>query len=76
MWPSHLKKTWFGNILPLLQEYLFDDWEKIEALVGNFVQKTEVKDLEKISLPRFSFGSFLENNISDAQFTELMKKLE
>ncbi len=71
-----LKKTWFGNILPLLQEYLFDDWEKIEALVGNFVQKTEVKDLEKISLPRFSFGSFLENNISDAQFIELMKKLE
>ncbi len=73
---SAIKKVWFGSILPLLQEYLFDDWDKLEALVGDFVKKTEVKDLEKLSLPRFSFGSFIDSNVSDEKFAELMKKLE
>jgi len=70
------KKIWFGNILPLLQEYLFDDWDKLEALVGDFVKKTEVKNLEKLSLPKFSFGSFVEINIPDDKFIEYMRKLE
>lgn len=70
------KKVWFGNILPLLQEYLFDDWDKLQALVGDFVKKTEVKELENLSLPKFSFGSFVENNIPDNVFAEFMKKLE
>lgn len=70
------KKTWFGFILPLLQEYLFDDWDKLEAIVGEFVQKTDVKGLERLPLPRFSFGAFLNSEISDEQFIELLKKLE
>lgn len=70
------KRVWFGSILPLLQEYLFDDWDKLHALVGDFVRKTDVKDLESLSLPKFSFGSFVENDISDNSFVEIMKKLE
>ncbi|MCO5114324.1 MAG: AAA family ATPase [Bdellovibrionaceae bacterium] len=73
---ASFKKIWFGGVLPLLQEYLFDDWDKLEALVGSFVKKTEVKDLENLSLPKFSFGSFIENNIADEVFIEFMKKLE
>ena len=73
---SSFKKTWFGSILPLLQEYLFDDWDKIEALAGDFVLKTEVKDLEKLSLPKFSFGSFISGDIADDKFIELLRKLE
>lgn len=71
-----LKKTWFGSILPLLQEYLFDDWDKLEALVLDFVQKTEVKELERLPLPRFSFGSFIDSDLSEDRFLELLKKLE
>src|SRR5690606_20845535 len=37
-----LKATWFGSILPLLQEYLFDDWSKLKALVGDFVVESQV----------------------------------
>lgn len=70
------KRVWFGSVLPLLQEYLFDDWDKLHALVGDFVRKTDVKDLESLSLPKFSFGSFVENDISDNAFAEIMKKLE
>jgi hypothetical protein len=70
------KHAWFGSILPLLQEYLFDDWEKIEALVGGFVTKTEVKELEKFSLARTTFGSFEPSSMSNEKFIELMKALE
>ena len=70
-----IRKVWFGNILPLLQEYLFDDWEKLEALVGDFVVRTEVKDLEKFALPKSSFGAFVASDIPDDEFLELMGKL-
>ena len=73
---NEMKRTWFGNVLPLLQEYLFDDWDKLEALVGKFVVKTEVKELEKVSLPRFSFGAFVQSDISDKDFVSFLKELE
>lgn len=70
-----LKRTWFGSILPLLQEYLFDDWDKLSALVEGFVKDTAVEGLDNLSLPKMSFGSFVENNISDEEFVNLMSKL-
>lgn len=73
---SAFKRVWFGNILPLLQEYLFDDWDKLQAMVGGFVQKTDVKELENLSLAKFSFGSFVAKDIPDLDFVELIKKLE
>jgi hypothetical protein len=44
--------------------------------IANSVIKTDVKDLESLSLPKFSFGSFVENDISDIAFVNYMKKLE
>lgn len=71
-----LKRTWFTSILPLLQEYLFDDWEKLEALVGPFVTQTEVKELEKVSLPKYTFGSFILEDIEFDDFIAMLKELE
>lgn len=73
---ENLKLTWFSKILPLLQEYLFDDWEKLGALVGTFVTQTEVKELEKISLPKYSYGSFVSDDIEMDKFISLLKELE
>lgn len=73
---KQFKKTWFGSVLPLLQEYLFDDWEKIEVLVGPFVEKKDVKGLEKISLPKYSFGTFKNEQMPDDVFVECLKTLE
>lgn len=70
-----LKATWFGSILPLLQEYLFDDWSKLKALVGNFVVESEVSGLDDVAVAR-SYGSFVEESITDEKFIELMKTLE
>lgn len=31
---DELKDIWFNNILPLLNEYFYGDWEKLQALLG------------------------------------------
>lgn len=72
-----LKSAWFGCILPLLQEYLFDDWEKLQALVKDFVVcSEEIADLKGLPLPRFTFGKFIEaEDVSEQKFKDLLKKL-
>ena len=47
---NDLKKAFQNKIIPLLQEYFYDDYEKIRAVLndtdGKFIQKIEKKDLE------------------------------
>lgn len=70
-----LKSTWFGSILPLLQEYLFDDWSKMKALVGDFVIENQVSGLEDVAVAKAVYGTFVEESISDEKFIELMRTL-
>lgn len=71
-----LKATWFGSVLPLLQEYFFDDWSKMKALVGGFVIETPIAELESVALAKSTFGSFVESDLPDEKFVELLKALE
>ena len=73
---SSLKATWFGSILPLIQEYFFDDWGKMKALVGDFVVEKRIPDLENVAMARSTFGAFLDSDVSDEKFVELIKALE
>lgn len=41
---AKLREVWFTKTLPLLNEYLYGDWEKLMALVPNFINKTQVTD--------------------------------
>ena len=69
-----LRNTWFSNVLPLLQEYFFDDWEKLKTLVGGFVTETDVPDLEGLS--KTSYGSFVPTTITEDEFIRYLKALE
>jgi hypothetical protein len=69
-----LRNTWFSNVLPLLQEYFFDDWEKLKTLVGGFVTETDVPDLEGLS--KKSYGSFVSTTITEDEFIRYLKALE
>lgn len=40
-----LKKVWFNSIAPLLNEYFYNDWEKLRALLGE-PKRTEGNDNE------------------------------
>jgi hypothetical protein len=72
-----LKNVWFGSVLPLLQEYLFDDWEKLKILVKGFVKESnEIQELKEISLPRYSVTGFIDSNINNSEFIKLIKELE
>lgn len=62
-----------NQILPLLQEYFYSDWEKIDLVLGgnSFIQKTELKDK---SLRLFQDKSVVPEevwNIHAAAFNDL-----
>ena len=46
-----LKNIWFDSILPLLNEYFYGDWEKLQALLGQAKNDNTsfIKRIEKIS---------------------------
>ena len=70
-----LKSVWFDNILPLFQEYFFDDWDKLKALAEPFIESTEVKGLGNLGLLNSSRHRFCARTISTNEFTSRLKKL-
>lgn len=71
------KNTWFNKILPLLQEYFFDDWKKIKALVKEFVNEEPVNGLDDLSLPYDGkLYSFKTIEVDDKDFINMLKGLE
>lgn len=72
---EELKSVWFDNILPLFQEYFFDDWDKLKALAEPFIESTEVKGLGNLGLLNSSRHRFCTRNLSTTEFTGRLKKL-
>ncbi len=39
-----LKEIWFNEILPLLNEYFYCDWEKLKLIIPGYIKKLEVPE--------------------------------
>lgn len=39
-----LKEIWFSEILPLLNEYFYCDWEKLQLIIPGFIKKSDIPD--------------------------------
>lgn len=42
-----LKEIWFSEILPLLNEYFYCDWEKLKLIIPGFIKEIEIPDYLK-----------------------------
>ncbi len=51
-----LKDTWFGSIIPLFNEYFFNEWDKLKLIISPFI--------EKIAIPKsLKECDFVENEV-------------
>ncbi len=40
-----MERVWYGKIVPLIQEYFYNDWEKIEGLLNGFIEERNPPNL-------------------------------
>lgn len=72
-----LKQVWFYNIIPLLNEYFYEEWDKLNALVGPFIQRDrKVKGLGKLHLQSANLHSFKSIDMTNSEFVTLMKQID
>lgn len=63
---STLKEIWFDSIVPLLNEYFYNDWEKLNLLIPGFIKKIEVpKELENECADKYYYEFETIENFND-----------
>lgn len=62
-----LKDVWFDEIMPLLNEYFYSDWDKLQAILGKAKEKdTEKSFIIKIKKPNLPYD--IDCNDEDAYY--------
>lgn len=71
----HLKKIFENKIIPLLQEYFYEDFSKIQLIFNDSVKDEQYQIIQKQSLPH---GLFSKNDLdlSDDRYKINLKALE
>lgn len=81
-----LKNVWFDTIIPLLNEYFYSDWDKLQAILGE-AKETEETFIIKINKPKLPYNTncddedfyynFSEkNNVSNKNFINMLKNAQ
>ena len=78
-----LKNVWFNEILPLLNEYFYNDWDKLQALLGEASKSNDsFITIKETKLPFYQYDiedkvyNFVDKeNISDNNFKLALLKI-
>ncbi len=78
-----LKNVWFSEILPLLNEYFYNDWDKLQALLGKASKNNDsFITIKETKLPFYQYDiedkvyDFVDKkNISDNKFELALLKI-
>ena len=73
---ADLKEVWFNQLIPLLWEYLYEEWDKLRALIPSFIKEDTILGLENITTKNECLYEFVKQDISDADFITRLKELE
>lgn len=73
-----LKNIWFDEILPLLNEYFYNDWEKLNLIIPGFIKKVNIPtSLENEYENAYEFKTLkdFENDTDDVNFKDAIEKI-
>lgn len=68
---KELKDIWFDSILPLLNEYFYGDWEKLQKLLGCAKEKDDdTAFIKKLDIVKFADETTLDDEQNCFDFTD------
>ena len=59
--PQKFIDIWYDNIIPLIREYFYNDWEKLEYLLGDFIK------IKKANFEKGKISENIKNNNEDVE---------
>lgn len=70
-----LKDAWFDNLIPLLNEYFHEEWDKLQLFLGDFITSKKVEGLSNINLPDNRVYRFLTKEEVSENFERFLVNL-
>ena len=69
-----LKNIWFSEILPLLNEYFYNDWDKLNLIVPGFIKKLEIPECLKNEYEKAYEFATIDDFENDSDFKNALLK--
>ncbi len=66
-----LKAVWYNEIIPLLEEYFYNDWEKLEHLLGSYEDGGFVKRKKDSEIKKLFFNDNIASEYTDICIGEI-----
>lgn len=83
-----LKNVWFDEIMPLLNEYFYSDWDKLQAILGKAneigVEKSFIVKIKKPNLPYEAdcsdeetyYNFVIKEDVNETDFRTMLKNAQ
>ncbi|MBQ9245710.1 AAA family ATPase [bacterium] len=68
------KNIWFDNIMPLLNEYFYNDWEKLQAILGKAEGIDRNSFIEEIEINSDNFFAYETNPCDDNSYFDFRER--